>query len=65
MITTEFETVKYFYSHRLICVRCMYNEMQCYRVYIAESITYSYSVTTILTATAKRSLYFICAKKLA
>jgi len=33
MIITEFEMVKYFYSHRPICVKCMCNEMHCYIVY--------------------------------
>lgn len=65
MIITEFEMVKYLYSHGPICLKCMYSNMQWYIVHVADSIPYSYTLTGILTAPAKRSLYFICAKKLA
>jgi hypothetical protein len=65
MIVTEFEMVKYLYSPRPICLKCMYNEMQGYVVYVAVSNPHSFSVAEILTATATRSLCFICAKKLA
>jgi hypothetical protein len=60
----SFWITPYFYSHRSVCLKCMYNEIQCYILHVAEAIPYSYSVTRILTATAKRSLYFTCAQKL-
>jgi len=53
MIITEFEMVKYFYSHGPICLKCMYSKMQYYIVHVADSIPYSYTVTGTLTVTAK------------